>query len=473
MTSAKSKRERRLSEAKKRAALYQATPKSRYGQQPVRSNAWANAQRRKQRRTILKVVGAFSVVVAVLVIVIVIQHNRNDNAASTADSATSTPLTTDPSGTVAPTTTIAPVAPPALVATEVVGATGALAITKPLSSYDIIYDSTYNSSGRSSTSTNDYLIQRPFNSLLSIKSADPEANTDFTAVSSLGIYSNVSGGTPNAQTNIPTAGLADFRYDASLADLLTAGTYVLRERRTLIGRECQLYRTGQSPETYALAVPTATDFADLCIDASGLILEEITVVSGNFQEHIVATSVNESPTIGADTFKAVAAPPALSASGTSLTDLDAAKPPVPGYWGFTTLPTGYTLKGRYTFAQNIADPSADTASTVPTTPPATESTDTTVAKTIVVPSYVDVFTNGIDYIVIHQGPTSVLPTDDARSATATTSALLGSVKTASGVTGTTMLIAPPSPASWFLEVSGTLAKDALAKIADTLTQSPQ
>jgi hypothetical protein len=232
-----------------------------------------------------------------------------------------------------------------------------------------------------------------------------------------------------------------------------------------------MYRTGQSPETYAMAAPTATDYVDLCIDASGLILEEITVVGGNFQEHIVATSVNEAPSITADTFKKLADPPALSASGNTLTDLDASKAPVAGYWGFTTLTAGYTLKGRFTFAQNIADPAAETGSTAPATTPATASTATTVAKTIIVPSYVDVFTNGSDYIVIHQGPASVVPTDDASAATATTSALLGSVKTASGVTGTTMLITPPNPASWFVEVSGSLSKSALAAITETLTQS--
>jgi len=469
MTSGKSKRERRIAEAKKRAALYSVTPKSRYGQTPVRSQAWANAQRRRERRNILKVVGVFSVVV-VLVVVIAIQHNRDDKTAvATIDTSADGGAT--PSGSAAATaTTAAPVPPPALTAQVIAGATGALAITKPLATYGIKYDSTYNNAGTTSTSTNDYLVQRPFDSALSIKAPDPETNTDFSAVSAIGIKSYLSGGQASAQTDVPAAGLADFRFDASITDLVADGSYVLKERRTLIGRECQMYRTGQSPETYSMAPPTATNYTDVCIDGSGLILEEIVVVNGSFQQHMVATSVNESPTIASAAFKPLADPPLLSASGSTLAPLDATKVPVPGYWVFATPPVGYTLQSRYTYAQNIADPAADTTSaSIPATV-AAAGTATTVAKTIIVPSYVDVYVNGQNYIVVHQGPTSVIPTDDATAATAVTSPTLGSVKAKPDLNGTTMLITPASPASWFVEVTGTMSKDALGTIANTLTQ---
>ena len=85
-----------------------------------------------------------------------------------------------------------------------------------------------------------------------------------------------------------------------------------------------------------------------------------------------------------------------------------------------------------------------------------------------VASYVDVYVNGPNYVVVHQGPKSVVPQDAASAAKATTSATLGSVRTVSGLTGTSMLITPATPTDWFVEVNGTLSKAALAKIADTL-----
>jgi len=464
-----SRRQQRIAEQKRRAALYSQTPRGRYAPRREHSQAWLNAQRRRNRRIALQVFGAVAVLAAVIAVIIVFHDNNSDSTATDTTDA-SLPDATD--ATAAPDTTTAPIPVPAFTAQVVEGTSGALGITTTPIAYDVQYavdyaDGSGSASGVSS-STADYLIQRPFDSSINGKPNDPEsAGASFAIQSSFGIRSGTSGGTPATGSKLaPEPGLYDFRFDATLNDLVASKDFVLGDRRTLLGRQCQTYRTGSAPEEFTVSAPTDTTYVDMCIDASGIILEEIAVGDGSLLEHLVATAVNESPTVTADTFKAAATVKEAADGGTSLDQIDATKAPVSDYWTASAIPAGYTLQGRYSLKQNIADPSA----TATTTPSATtlDPTATTVPKTIVVTSFVDVYVNGPNSIIVQQGPTSVEPQNDASGATATTSETLGSVQIGSGFQGSAALLKPPAPADWYVSVIGTVTKDALTQVVNSL-----
>jgi hypothetical protein len=465
MTSGKSKRQRRLAEAKKRATQFSATQQGRYSPAPMRSQAWLNARRRQRRRKVARLFGGLVVVAGLIAIVIVLsQRNRGATTKPPTDTSPNAPLDTTADSSVPP-TTLAPVPPPPFSAQLVSGVDGELGVTTTLSTYKVTYDATFQGPSGEERSTNTYVVQRPFSSSITVASTDPAKSTgNFLGVSSLGSYSALSGTNPQAQTNVPHIGLADFRYDASLGDLVSGGFYIVKERRTLLGRQCQLYRTGESPELYLTVVPTETNYSDVCIDAAGLILEEVTVKDGSFEHHLVLTAVDEAPSIGTDVFKTLGTPPAVSANGTSLDPIDATKAPVAGYWSFGAVPAGYTLQGRYAYSQTVDDPNASTATT-PSTPDPTSSTPT---ETIVVATYVDVYVDGPNTIVVQQGPLSALPTDETSGAEVKASDKLGSVRIVTQLTGSTMLFEPTSPSGWFVEIKATTSRAALAKLADTL-----
>ena len=64
------------------------------------------------------------------------------------------------------------------------------------------------------------------------------------------------------------------------------------------------------------------------------------------------------------------------------------------YWSISQAPTGYTLQGRYTWQQNATDAASQGTGTA-----ATGGEPTTV-----VTSYVDVYTDGPDVLVVAAGP---------------------------------------------------------------------
>jgi hypothetical protein len=337
-----------------------------------------------------------------------------------------------------------------LVAALVQGADRPLTIGENPTAYTFTYRvDTYSSDdGSDAVSTQTFAVRRPFDAnIVSKADAPPGGAQQWSVTASLDLAQNSSTDqAASAKPYVPTAPPGDYRFDASLDDLVADGTFVLGDRRTLLGRECQVYRTGSPLESYEVTVPTKTDYSDVCIDGSGLVLEELSVASGKVTFHQVATAVDPAATVGDDTFKITATPTSAADGGSELNEIDATTAPVADYWSFTQVPTGYTLQHRYVLRQSIADPEADTS-------------DTTVTPTtIIVESYVDLYVDGINMIVVHQGPSSVEPGFDSALAKDVATTNLGTVKAASGVAGSIVSATATTPASWFVQVSGTIPR---------------
>jgi hypothetical protein len=344
---------------------------------------------------------------------------------------------------------------------DLVSANGSvLDVTAP-GAYTVTYrvDSPASANGPANTSTEQIAVQRPFNGKVNGKDGAPPGNTlEFEDISNLGLISDRSqDGTVQVTQTAPRVAIGDMRLDASLSELVAAGDLVPRERRRALGRECQVYRTGQPLETLTIAKPTSTDYADACVDASGLLLEEVVVASGKVTTHVTATAVDDASTAPDSTFTITGTPVDLSAGGSQLTPIATDKAPVAGYWVLGTPPAGYTLANRYLLKEpadnSQTDPNATTTTTVtPTTKD----------------SYVDVWVNGKDTITVQQGVTASEPSNEAQSGTDITLGTVGAAKIAPTLTGSVVLAHPSAPSGWFVMVSGTMSTEALQGVASSL-----
>jgi hypothetical protein len=341
-----------------------------------------------------------------------------------------------------------------------------LTISTTPAAYHVVYKVDTAKSGESGldTTTQEYTVRRPFDAHLVAKSgAPPGTDEQWSLVWSMGKYSQTtSGSSPEVGQTAPQAALGDIRLDATLADLVADGKFVAKERRVVLDRECQVYRTGSALETLSVTAPTKTDYADACIDSSGLMLEEVVVSSGQLAERLIATSVDDQTVPGDDAFAITGDPTPLAQGGSQLTPIDAATAPAESYWSLPTPPAGYTLQGRYQLLtpadqNSSSDPSASTTTTSTTAPPAP------------VPSYVDVYVNGANTIIVRQGPTAGEPQDSGATGTTVDVGKLGSAPLSSSLTGSRLVAHPAVPAAWYVELQGTVARDTLQQVASQFT----
>jgi hypothetical protein len=351
----------------------------------------------------------------------------------------------------------------ALTGSTVPEPTTPFSITTPPAAYSLTYKlDTYGDTG-DAVSTEHIAVSRPFNGQVISKDGAPPGTTEqWSATSNLGLYADTTaGGSPETLENAPQAALGDFRLDASLSDLVASGTFEARERRTVLGRECQVYRTGSSLESYTTTFATSSTYTDACIDSAGLMLEEVTVTNGKLAERVIATAVDDHTPPPASSFKITGKPTSLADGGSELTKIDATKVPTVGYWLLDKPPAGYTLEARYSLRAPAADQST-TSSTTTTTAPGQQPQ--------INQSYVDVYTNGTKMLTIQQGATAGEITNDASSGAATTVGKLGSAMTASSLTGSDLVAHPPNPVSWYVHVDGTVPMATLKNIAGSLHQ---
>ncbi|MCU1391256.1 MAG: hypothetical protein JWL72_4594, partial [Ilumatobacteraceae bacterium] len=208
----------------------------------------------------------------------------------------------------------------------------------PPDAYTVTYRHVAYDGSDATTTTQQYSVARPFEArVVSLNGEPPGGGEQWSVTTTLGLYEqSTADDGATTQVAAPATGLGDYRLDASIDDLVTDGTFVRRVLRTLLGRQCQVYRTGSPAEAYTITAPTAENFVDLCIDHSGIVLEELAVASGAVSEHLVATAIDITPTLTDADFPITTAP---SGSGT-LNEIARDTSPVPGYWAMSTVPDG-------------------------------------------------------------------------------------------------------------------------------------
>ena len=232
------------------------------------------------------------------------------------------------------------------------------------------------------------------------------------------------------------------RVGASLDALVDDGLFVpgARRRATLPGaakgRECQTYRTGSPLQSLKSTAPTDTDYVDVCLDETGLILEEVSITGGKLAQRLTAVTLELDPTLDPAGFAIVGDQIGADQGGSVVTEVDRTTAPTTGYWALATPPSGFTQKGRYLVAG-------------------------------VGSSYIDVYVRGIDIITVRQGaPDGEPDLSDAGPGKDVELGALGAGKLLLRSVGPTFVAHPGSEA--FVHVTGTISPADLQSLANSL-----
>jgi hypothetical protein len=120
-----------------------------------------------------------------------------------------------------------------------------------------------------------------------------------------------------------------------------------REVRRVVGRDCQVYRSGDLLSAVSMRPPTTKERADTCIDEAGLVLEEILWSDGKFVSRRVAVSVEEPASLPDQLFEAPTSTVPVKEGGGSVRPLvDGSRPPG-DFYELDSVPEGFESRGRY------------------------------------------------------------------------------------------------------------------------------
>lgn len=124
------------------------------------------------------------------------------------------------------------------------------------------------------------------------------------------------------------------------------------EARTILDRRCEVFRTGGPVDVGALTAPDLEEqqWADLCVAADGLLLQEEWVIDGAPFRRRTAVDIDESASL--DDARFVPSGEVVSSAETgALAELtpDSAPPGV-AFWSLPSAPDGFTSRGRYGYS---------------------------------------------------------------------------------------------------------------------------
>lgn len=419
-----------------------------------------------RRRRVAAIVGSVAALVAVAVAVVVVVVTRGGD---------------DAKPTVAPTLT-APLA---------ASQDDPWTLADPPSAYRIVYRRDQSGPSGTVTTTEEHTVRRPFESLLVSKAgAPPGGALQTTVIGDRGTVSQqqveapassvpgtdtsttVSSGDtsttvaapaePVVYAGAPSIAYGDVRLDASLDGLVSSGFFRQQERRTLLGRDCQVFRTGRGLVSSGVALasdppakPTELDYADACIDASGLVLEQVVVEIGKVVSHVTATEVDTTVQPTDELFRITGVPAPTDQGGVVVTEVDGGDAPVPTYWVVGSTPAGFQLQGRYRMEQSHYDSSGAVVNNADGSPE-------------IVATYADVYVQGTEAIVVRQGPTSIEPSTVGPDASTVRVGGLGTAQAAAALDGASLVAHPGNPGDWFVVIEATKTVDEIVQIARSM-----
>lgn len=244
---------------------------------------------------------------------------------------------------------------------------------------------------------------------------------------------------------------------ADLADALDAGVLdYLRQHQRVAGRICHRYRTGAPVDVVLLSAPTDTDFADLCVDAAGIVLSESWVVDGRLFRRRTAVDVDAGVALADDRFAHLGVPPRFAEGGGLVGEVTPdSQFPDRDHWALPEPPPGFEVRGRFSFT-----PATGATGSVPL-PGGTPG---------VVTGLSDVYEAGPEAVVVVNGGTSD-DTDalgDLAELERVDLGQLGDGHVRRRVRGAEILV--KLARGRFVKVHGTLPADALAAIARSLVR---
>lgn len=150
-------------------------------------------------------------------------------------------------------------------------------------------------------------VRRPFDSRIETFDGSDDLSGEPTVIeiNTFGRSSRQAGADQRIAVAVPLGPPAvDVRLDVVLDDALASGLLERRGTKEIAGRPCQVYRTGQALRLVDLVPPSADQHVEVCIDAAGLVLEEVERVDGEDGRRRVAIEVETDPALDDDLFDA-------------------------------------------------------------------------------------------------------------------------------------------------------------------------
>ncbi len=243
----------------------------------------------------------------------------------------------------------------------------------------------------------------------------------------------------------------DLRPGAVLREALRKGRAEERERRRVAGRVCRVYRvTGISRLDHLKT--SADEYTDVCIDESGVVLEEVDSVDGEIVLLKVAESVDESPDVDEEDFDLGEPSIGVSVGGNSVQELRPdSRLPGGKFWDLDTPLAGFHHRGRYAVTES--DP---------------------VERKIMRTSVTDVWTRGTDVVFIERfnpGRSGQALEDEEANSDRVDAGKIGRGKLIYSLRTSEVRVATGS--GRVVRVRGTLAPSRLLAIARSLKPLPE
>ena len=273
----------------------------------------------------------------------------------------------------------------------VVEGAGRVAIERTPASYRVVYRLEEFTGPEAAVSTDKVWVRRPFESRLETwRGAPPGREKVSTQVGAFAIRRNESASSEAVVIGVPpSAAPSDIRLLPALTDGEATGLLVPREVRRVLGRGCQVWRSGQLLSASLLTKPTADEYADTCVDAAGIVLEEVLAVGGEIISRRIATDVEEDPALDDELFETGKRTLEVVDGGGLVRRMGEGLPP--GEFllvDAATIPPGFERRGRYNVIpsqpENFNDPTRERARET---------------------SFADVYVRGPDFVVVDQGGT--------------------------------------------------------------------
>lgn len=262
---------------------------------------------------------------------------------------------------------------------------------------------------------------------------------------------------PLTIARVPGLAPSTIRIAPVLDDAIAAGLLEPREQREVIGRRCQVYRSGSTLGAGPLVPITEGEFADSCIDAQGLLLEETLFVDGeaSFRRTAVEVDLDHEP--ADDTFDTGEISAPVDQGGGAVTRAEPDSRPEGPFFELPddAVPAGFSRVGRFSVI-----------------PPQPEKFSDPTLRDSIIAGVVDLFTDDQgDLVAVYQGGTlgqvqAFTPLDFAQPVAATA---LGEGKLALSALGTELRFALDP--GRFVHVYGTVGVDVLTGVADALVET--
>lgn len=249
----------------------------------------------------------------------------------------------------------------------------------------------------------------------------------------------------------------DLRLAPALDEAIDRGWLERREVREVAGRRCQVFRAATTVAGGSLTPPGdhGDEYADVCVDASGLLLEEVWVLDGELLRHRVAVEVGEDvPASFGEGWTELPVSMGVEQGGGSVRRLQPGSAPPGTFFEARTVPDGFQHLGRFT----VVPPQANAFG---------EGGD----RYSVVASTADVWQRGVDVLVVDQGGTlggNAVYERDPENRTVDVPGL-GEVELVVSLTGNEVRL--HRDVGRYVRVLGTLTHDELLDVARSLEET--